>query len=53
MMKKLTPDFPEKQFLENLLLDEYRLAYNLMTREQKTLVRLAFMYGCVQPKEKA
>lgn len=39
--------FDEKKFLEALLLDESRNAYEAMTKEQKKVVRLAYNYGHV------
>ena len=37
--------FPEKKFLENLLMQEDRDAYNAMTPEQKRIVRFAYIAG--------
>lgn len=39
------PKFPEKEWLEGLLLPEYRETYASMTPEQKRLVRFAYYYG--------
>ena len=37
--------FPEVEFLNNLLLDESREAYDSMTKAQRAVVRHAYSYG--------
>lgn len=39
------PEFPQERWLGNLLLDEDRECFKLMTPEQKRLVRFAYKYG--------
>jgi hypothetical protein len=41
----MPPSFPVEKWLENLLLDEYREAYSLMTPTQQACVRKAYLYG--------
>jgi hypothetical protein len=41
----MPPKFDVKSWLENLLLNEHRQAYEAMTKEQKTCVRFAYLRG--------
>ena len=37
--------FPEKEWLENLLMNEDRATYAAMTKDQQRVVRFAYLYG--------
>lgn len=43
--------FPEKEYLEGMLLDEDREVYKTMSQDQKRVVRFAYYYGLTK-KEK-
>lgn len=49
---KMRTQFPEKEWLSALLLDEWRETYYAMTEDQKRLVRLAWRYGEMTTKDK-
>ncbi len=40
--------FPVEEWMDDLLLDEQRQAYESMTDDQKRLVRLAYQYGVLK-----
>lgn len=42
-MNRLT--FPEQQWYDGLLLDEFRHSYDGLTKDQKKLIRFAYIYG--------
>jgi hypothetical protein len=41
----ITPAFDVKDFMENLLFDRHREAYQTMSEDQKAVVRFAFIRG--------
>ena len=49
MLPRFTKEV-EKEWLENLLLNEDRETYHAMTADQKRVVRFAYLYGITREK---